>query len=456
MDLETRYARAGDIRVAYQVVGEGPRDLVLVPGFVSNLELAWEHPPYERFMKRLSSFARVIVFDKRGSGLSDPVDRAATIEERIDDIRAVMDAVGCKRADVFAMSEGANMSAVFAASFPERLSALVLYGAYGRSTSTQDYPWGIPEAIRQLAVKEPEVETWGTGISLALLAPSRLQDKAMLRWWGRFERQSMSPAMARDVIRFNMEVDIREVLPSIRVPTLVIHSAEDVIPVQGARWLAEQIPDAQFVEVPGDDHWPWITEPDASVDEVEQFLTGVRHEHEPDRMLTTILFTDIVGSTERAAALGDKRWRDLLQQHDRLVSRELDRHRGREVKAIGDGVLATFDGPARAIGCARAICEQANMLGMEVRAGLHSGEVELRDEDVGGIAVHIGARVANMAGPGEVLVSSTVKDLVVGSGFEFTDRGTHPLKGAPGVWRLYAVGARGKQYGAVASGDERA
>ena len=439
MEPETRYARAGDVRVAYQVVGDGPRDLVLVPGFVSNLELAWEHPPYERFMKRLSAFARVIVFDKRGSGLSDPVDRASTIEERNDDIRAVMDAVGSERADLFAWSEGANMAGVFAASFPERVSALVLYGAYARATPTQDYPWGIPPEIVEMATRESEEETWGIALSLALLAPSRLGDEAMVRWWGRFERQSMSPAIALDIIRLNTEMDIREVLPSIRVPTLVMHSVEDVVPIEGARWLADQLPDAQFVEVPGDAHWPWITEPDASVDEVQQFLTGVRHEHEPDRVLTTIMFTDIVGSTERAATMGDKRWRDLLQQHDRLVSRELDRHRGRHVKAIGDGVLATFDGPARAIGCAQAICEQTKSLGVEVRAGLHSGEVELLDGDVGGIAVHIGARVASIAGPGQVLVSSTVKDLVVGSAWQFEDRGTHSLKGAPGEWRLYAV-----------------
>jgi pimeloyl-ACP methyl ester carboxylesterase/class 3 adenylate cyclase len=422
------------------VVGDGPRDLVVVPGFVSNLELAWEHPPYERFMRRLSAFARVIVFDKRGSGLSDPVDRAATIEERNDDIRAVMDAVGSERADLFGMSEGANMAGVFAASFPERVSALVLYGPYARASPAEGYPWGIPSEIREMATRDPEQDTWGVGLSLALLAPSRLQDEALVRWWGRFERQSMSPAMALEIIRLNMDVDIRAVLPSIRVPTLVIHCTDDVIPVEGARWLAEQIPDAQFVELPGDEHWPWITTPDPGVDEVEQFLTGVRHEHEPDRVLTTILFTDIVESTERAAALGDTRWRDLLQQHDRLVRRELDRHRGREVKTLGDGVLATFDGPARGIGCARAICEQAQTIGVEVRAGLHSGEVDLVNGDVGGIAVHIGARVAGQAESGEVLVSSTVKDLVVGSGLTFADRGPHSLKGAPGEWRLYAVG----------------
>jgi pimeloyl-ACP methyl ester carboxylesterase len=413
---------------------------VVVPGFVSNLELAWEHPPYERFMRRLSAFARVIVFDKRGSGLSDPVDRAATIEERNDDIRAVMDAVGSERADLFGMSEGANMAGVFAASFPERVSGLVLYGPYARASPAEGFPWGIPREIREIATRDPEEETWGVGLSLALLAPSRLQDEALVRWWCRFERQSMSPAMALEIIRLNMDVDIRAVLPSIRVPTLVIHCTDDVIPVEGARWLAEQIPDAQFVELPGDEHWPWITNPDPGVDEVAQFLTGVRHEHEPDRVLTTILFTDIVESTERAAALGDTRWRDLLQQHDRLVRRELDRHRGRQVKTLGDGVLATFDGPARGIGCARAICEQANTIGVEVRAGLHSGEVDLVNGDVGGIAVHIGARVAGEAGSGEVLVSSTVKDLVVGSGLTFSDRGPHSLKGAPGEWRLYAVG----------------
>ena len=336
MEPETRYARAGDVRVAYQVVGDGPRDLVCVPGFVSNLELAWEHPPYERFMRRLSAFARVIVFDKRGSGLSDPIDRAATIEERIDDIRAVMDAVGFGAGGPVRLVGGREHGRGIRRELPRaRVGARPLRSLRAGGSSRGTTRGAFPQEIRDLATQEPEVETWGTGLSLALLAPSRLQDETLVRWWGRFERQSMSPAMALDIIRLNMEMDIREVLPSIRVPTLVIHTAEDVIPVQGARWLAEQIPDAQFVELPGDDHWPWITEPDASVDEVEQFLTGVRHEHEPDRVLTTVLFTDIVESTERAAALGDKRWRDLLQQHDRLVRRELDRHRGREVKTIG-------------------------------------------------------------------------------------------------------------------------
>jgi pimeloyl-ACP methyl ester carboxylesterase len=440
VEAETRYALAGDVRVAYQVFGDGPRDLVLVPGFVSHLELAWEYPPYERFMRRLAAFARVVVFDKRGSGLSDPVGAAATIEERMDDVRAVMDAVGSERADVFGWSEGANIAAVFGASRPDRVSALVLYGAFARGTPTEGYPWAVVREAWELALQEDEEEWWGQGFSLVNLAPSSFEDEALVRWWGRFERQSMSPTGARAALRLDMELDIRDVVPTIGVPTLVIHRTEDPIPVEGARWLAEQIPDARFVELPGDDHWPWISDPDEVADEVEEFLTGERRERELDRALATVLFTDIVGSTERATALGDRRWRDLLEQHDRLVRRELERHRGREVKMTGDGVLATFDGPARAINCATAICERVRPLGIEVRAGLHTGECELRNGDVGGIAVHIGARVAALAGAGEVVVSSTVKDLVVGSGLTFSDRGTHSLKGAPGEWRLYALG----------------
>ena len=397
---------------------------MLAPGFVSNLELAWEHHPYERFMRRLASFARVIVFDKRGSGLSDPVGEAATLEERMDDIRAVMDAAGAERADVFGWSEGAAIAAVFGASRPDRVSALVLYGSFARGTPAEGYPWAVAPEAWDLWMQEDEEEWWGRGFSLMNLAPSRFEDEALVRWWAHFERQSMSPWMARAVVRNNRDLDIRDVLPSVRVPTLVIHRTGDILPVEGAHWLADQIPDALFVELAG---------------EVEEFLTGERHERELDRVLATVLFTDIVGSTERATVLGDSRWRDLLEQHDRLVRRELGRHRGLEVKTTGDGVLATFDGPARGINCARAICEQVRSLGIEVRAGLHTGECEVRNGDVGGIAVHIGARVAGMAGPGEVWVSGTVKDLVVGSGFAFTDRGTHSLKGAPGEWRLYAL-----------------
>jgi pimeloyl-ACP methyl ester carboxylesterase/DNA-binding SARP family transcriptional activator len=435
---ETRYAVSGDVRVAYQVVGDGPRDLVLVPGLTSHLELAWEYPPYERFVRRLAMFARVILFDKRGAGLSDPIGDAETLEERMDDIRAVMDAAGSQRADLFGWSDGAVIATVFGASRPDRVSALVLYGSCARTTAADGYPWGLVRET-QPWLQEADAELWGMGLSLSAVAPSRFEDKAFVRWWGRFERQSMSPKIMRATVRLNTEVDIRAVLPSVRVPTLVLHRTSDVLPVEGARWLAGQIPGAHFVELPGDDHWPWLSDPDELIDEVEEFLTGERRDREPDRALATVLFTDIVGSTERATELGDRRWRDLLEQHDRLVRRELERYHGREVKTTGDGVLATFDGPGRGINCAQAICARAPTLGIEVRAGLHTGECELRNGDVGGIAVHIGARVAGLARPGEVLVSSTVKDLVVGSGLAFADRGNHSLKGAPGEWRLYAV-----------------
>jgi DNA-binding SARP family transcriptional activator/pimeloyl-ACP methyl ester carboxylesterase len=436
LEPETRYAVSGDARVAYQVVGDGPRDLVLVPGMTSHLELTWEYPPYERFVRRLAMFARVIMFDKRGAGLSDPIGDAKTLEERMDDIRAVMDAAGSQRADLFGWSEGAVIATVFGASRPDRVSALVLYGSFAGGIHSEGYPWvPAPEEVEQWL----QEESWGTGLSLLAVAPSRFEDKAFTSWWGRFERQSMSPKIMRATVRLNMELDIRVVLPSVRVPTLVLHRTGDMLPIEGARWLAGQIPGARFVELPGDDHWPWLSDPDEVVDEVEEFLTGERRGRKPDRALATVLFTDIVGSTERATELGDRRWRDLLEQHDRLIRRELGRYHGREVKTTGDGVLATFDGPGRGINCAQAICARARALGIEVRAGLHTGECELRNGDVGGIAVHIGARVAGLARPGEVLVSSTVKDLVVGSGLVFADRGNHSLKGAPGEWRLYAV-----------------
>lgn len=436
----TRYAQSGEVAIAYQVFGEASRDLVLVPPFVSHVELAWEHPPYERFMERLASFVRVIVFDKRGTGLSDPVDRQATFERRMDDIRAVMDAAGSERAALLGMSEGAPLAALFAASHPARTEAMVLYGGFARGLpDPPEYTHAIEEEVWREFI-EGVGEAWGEGVTLAALAPSQIDNEPFRRWFGRFERNASSRGLAVAALELDLQIDIRDVLPVVQTPTLVVHRTDDVVPIEAGRYLAERIAGAVFVELPGDAHWPWIGDSDAVVDEIEEFLTGERHIPEPDRMLATVLFTDIVGSTQRAAELGDRAWRDLLEGHDRVTRRQLERWRGREVKSVGDGFLAVFDGPARGIQCARAIADDVRALGIEVRAGLHTGECELMRDDIGGIAVHIGARVAAEAAAGEVLVSSTVKDLVVGSGIAFDDRGEHVLKGAPGEWRLYAAG----------------
>jgi class 3 adenylate cyclase len=435
-----RYAKAGEASVAYQVVGDGPQDLVVIPGFVSHLEVAWEHPPYERFMERLSRFARVIVFDKRGTGLSDPLIGSPSLEQRIDDIGAVMDAAGSGRAAVFGISEGAAMALLFAALHPERTETVVAYGAFARGSPAEGYPWGY-----ELETWDPFFESldevWGEGLSLLNLAPGRFEDEPFKRWFGRFERMSASPHVVGQALQLDFGIDIRDVLPAVRVPSLIMHRTGDFWPVEGARWITEQIPDARLAELPGEDHWPWIGDSDAIVDEIEEFLTGRRSAPEPDRVLATVLFTDIVASTERAAALGDRAWREVLRNHEAIVRRDLERFRGREIKSTGDGILATFDGPARGVRCARSLTEQVRPLGIELRAGLHAGECELLGDDVGGIAVHTGARVSSLAEPGEVLVSSTVKDLVAGSGIEFEDRGEHELKGVPGAWRLFAVTA---------------
>jgi class 3 adenylate cyclase len=440
---KTKYAQSGDFNIAYQVVGEGPIDLVHITGILSHLDLAWENAGYRRFMERLSSFAQVLVYDKRGTGLSDPVSEPPSVEERIDDTRAVMDAEGVERAAVFGCSEGATLGAFFAAAHPDRVSHAILYGSFARiAPDPPEYPWsfggldatGIVEAIGETA------KAWGEGVMLGALAPSLLGTDQQ-PWWGRFERTAMSPRTLRMLMAANLELDLRPVLPLIGVPTLVMHRSADPIPIEGARFIAEHIPGARFVELEGDDHWPWVNDPDEVCDHVEEFLTGQRSAPEPDRVLATVLFTDIVGSTEHATELGDRRWRELLDAHDEAMRRELSRHSGREVKTTGDGVLATFDGPARGIRCARAVAEAARGLGLQIRAGLHTGECELRNGDVGGIAVHIGARVMSSADPDEILVSSTVKDLTVGSDIEFDDRGAHQLKGVPGEWRLFSVAA---------------
>jgi pimeloyl-ACP methyl ester carboxylesterase len=438
---ETRYAKSGDLNIAYQVVGEGPFDLVYVPGWVSNIEAMWEEPSHARLLGRLAAFSRLILFDKRGTGMSDPVpvDRLPTLEERMDDVRAVMDAAGSERAAIFGSSEGGLMSVLFSATSPERIEALITLAIYATRLRSRDYPWAPKPEARAAEIEEIE-RTWGGEMDISNLAPSA--DEAFKRRAVAYLRRSASPGAAVALLRMNSQIDVREVLPTIRVPTLVLQRVDDRdVNVEEGRWIARQIPGAKYVELPGDEHLIWAGDVDAVVDEVEEFLTGRRPVHEPDRVLATVLFTDIVGSTERATEVGDRRWHELLDQHHSLVRRQLERFDGREVDTAGDGFLATFDGPARAIRCADSLRVGVRALGLEIRAGLHTGECEVVGDGVRGIAVHTGARVAALAGTGEVLVSSTVKDLVAGSGIEFEDRGTHKLKGVPGEWRLYAVGS---------------
>ena len=445
VEAVTRYARSGDVNIAYQVLGEGPFDFVFVPGFVTHLELAWKLPGFGASMLELASFSRLIKFDKRGTGMSDPVSGAPTLETRMDDVRAVMDAVGSRRAAVFGLSEGASLGVLFAATYPERTAALVLRSAVARTLWAPDYPWGSTEETYQRRI-ERELTIYGP----------REQAREAVRMLGEFEeeelelfldylRYSASPGMLEALLRMNKEIDIRRILGTVRVPTLVLHGSDDrVVPLEAARYLTEQIPGAQLVEIAGAGHLA-IGEATRRInDATRRFLTDVWEgggweDTEPDRVLATVLFTDIVRSTDRAIELGDRAWRELLERHHALVRRELVRFRGREIDTAGDGFFAAFDGPARAIRCACAIVDGVRELGLEVRAGLHTGECEVADGKVAGIAVHTGARVAAHAGPGEVVVSSTVKDLVAGSGIAFGDRGAHELKGIPGDWRLFAV-----------------
>jgi pimeloyl-ACP methyl ester carboxylesterase len=439
MEAETRYADSDGVSIAYQVHGEGPLDLVFVPGFVSHVELFWDDPLTASFLRRLASFARVVIWDKRGQGLSDRTGRPPTLEDSMDDLEAVLAAAGCERPAIFGISEGGPMSALFAATHPDRVASLVLYGTYARMLRAPDFPQGIPpEALERWG--EVVKRDWGGPVGVNLWAPSVEGDADFERWWSRLLRYGTSPAGAVALMDLYREIDVRGVLPAIDVPTLILQRRDDRICTVGqGRYLAEAVAGAKYVELDGADHLPIAGDRDALLDEVEEFLVGSRRGSEPERALATVLFTDIVGSTERAAALGDRAWRQLLERHDAAVRRQLDLHRGREVKTMGDGFLATFDGPARAIRCARALREEVARLGLEVRAGIHTGEVELIGDDVGGMAVNIGARIGALAGAGEVLVSSTVRELVVGSGLEFADRGAQTLKGAPGEWRLFAV-----------------
>ena len=438
---KTQYTRSGDLHIAYQVVGEGPLDLVYVPGWVSHVELAWEEPTLARFLRRLASFSRLIMFDKRGTGLSDrvPNDKLPTLEERIDDLRAVMDAVDSERAAIFGFSEGGNLSAFFAATYPERTKALVLFGTFAKRIWSSDYPWAPKPEDRERESETLERE-WGELMDLEYYVPSKAGDQAFLRRLATYFRRSASPGAAVALLRMNTQLDIRHILPTIRVPTLVIHRKGDCdANVEEGRWIAKQIPNARFVELSGEDHLPWVGHQDAVIDEVQEFLTGARAIPEPNRVLATVLFTDIVGSTERAAVMGDRAWQELLDSHHALVRKELAQFRGREIKTVGDAFIATFDGPARAMRCACAIRDSVGSIGVEIRAGLHTGEIEITDHDIGGIAVHIAARIMSVAKPGEILVSSTVKDLSVGSGIAFIDRGAQVLKGVPDEWRLFTV-----------------
>lgn len=438
---KTRYAVSGGVNIAYQVVGEAALDLIWAPPWVSHVEEAWEEPTLARFLARLASFSRLIIFDKRGTGMSDRVPEAAlpTLEERMDDMRAVLDAAGSERSAIFGASEGGSLAVVFAATYPERTIALATFGIFAKRSWSPDYPWA-PTPAQRSEFFDVIRRDWGGMMDIGDIAPSAAGDEAFTERLARFLRRAASPGAALALARMNTDIDIRAVLPTVRVPTLVLHRLGDRdAKVEEARWIASQIPSAEYVELQGDDHLPWVGDQDRLLDELEEFLTGVRRGPDPDRVLATVLFTDIVGSTQRASELGDRDWRGLLEQHQALVRRELARWRGQEINTTGDGFLASFDGPARAIRCAHAAKVAVRTLGLQLRSGIHTGECERSGDDLSGIAVHIGARIAAEAEPGEVLVSGIVKDLVAGSGLRFDARGTRPLKGVPGEWPLYAA-----------------
>jgi len=438
---KTQYARSGDVHIAYQVHGHGPLDIVYVPGWVSHVELAWEEPTLAQFLGRLASFARLITFDKRGTGLSDRVsnDRLPTHEERMDDICVVMDAVGSKRAAFFGFSEGGVICALFAATHPERTVSLALFGTFARRIWSPEYPWAPSPEARQAEYELIERE-WGNMMDLSHYIPSKMHDEAFVERLATYFRRSASPGAAIALLKMNTQLDITDILPTIHVPTLVMHRSDDIdVKVEEGRWMAERIPGSRFVEFPGTDHLPWVGDQEGILETAQEFLTGSRPEPDTTRVLATILFTDIVESTRQAHELGDKAWKTLLENHDQLCDSSIERFRGRLIKRTGDGIHATFDGPGRAISCARAILDGAGNLGVGIRAGLHTGECEIRGEETEGIAVHLAARVAALANSGEVLVSRTVRDLVAGSGLEFSDRGTHKMRGFPEEWQVFSV-----------------
>jgi class 3 adenylate cyclase len=436
---EVRFARSGDVNIAYRVVGDGPIDLVYAQGAYTHLDVNWELPAFRHYCESLAEFTRLILFDKRGYGMSDRVPGATTLEERMDDIRAIMDAVGSERAAIIGESEGGPLALLFAAAHPERTSALILQGAEVRERTDEEWPWGEATQEQHEANMASLPERWGQGKGIWAIAPSMDGVEWARAWRGRLQLNAATPSAAEAFMRMAFDIDVREVVPTVNVPTLVVHATGDrVCHVENGRFLARTIPGARLVELPTDDHVPWF-DPEPTVAEIREFLTGTREAASPNRLLVTSLFTDMVTSTELAASLGDRRWRDLLEQHHTIVRRELTRFDGHEVDTAGDGFFATFDGPARAIRCAQAIVAAAGSLGMDLRAGLHTGEVEVLGDKVAGIAVNIGARVAAQASPGEILVSSTVRDLVAGSGITFVERGYATLKGIEGTWQVFAV-----------------
>jgi class 3 adenylate cyclase len=437
---EIRYARNGDVHIAYTIVGDGPIDLVHCTGIWSNLDLMWDEPRWAHYLDRLATFSRLIVFDMRGIGLSDRGPEPPVVEIQMDDVRAVLDAAGSESAAVFGGARGAAPALLFAATYPERVRALVLYAPIAKTVRSEDYPIGRTEEEQQ-GFREAFVRNMGTGHALEdMQGPSGAYDERFVAWWARFERLTASPGHWGELAEILGQVDVRAAVPLIQAPTLVVHRRDDrIVALDHGRWVADHIAGAKLVELEGNDHIPFLGDGDAIVDEIEEFLTGARPVPDTDRVLATVVFTDIVASTARAAALGDRAWRNLLERHHALVRHELERHRGREIDTAGDGFMATFDGPARGIRCASAIVTGVRDLGLDVRAGVHTGECELMGDKLGGIAVHVAARVSAAAAPGEVLVSQTVKDLVAGSGIAFDDRGLHELKGVPDPRRLYAV-----------------
>ncbi len=437
---DIRFARSGDVSVAYDVVGDGPIDIVYVQGAETHLEVNWELPAFRAFCERLGEFSRLIRFDKRGMGMSDRVPGATSLETRMDDIRAVMDAAGSERAAVIGESEGGPLGMLFAAAHPERTRALILQGAEVRERKDEDWPWGAEtaEEFENRMAQLPEV--WGTGSRFGRRIPSVGDAPWAREWAGRLQMNAATPGAMEAFIRMAFDIDVRHVAPAVNVPTLIVHTVEDAIcHVENGRFLARTIPGARYVELPGRDHLPWFAIADQVIGEIREFLTGQREALVPDRVLATVLFTDIVGSTAAVTDLGDRRWRQTLESHHAIVRKALASHRGVEIDTAGDGFLATFDGPARAIRCAQAIQRDVSSLGIRVRAGVHTGEIERFGDSVAGIAVHIGSRVAAAAGPDEVWVSGTVRDLVAGSDLEFEDRGSWELKGVPGQWHLYSV-----------------